>query len=358
MALEGTIKEFGVADIIQLIAQQQKTGVLIVENGGLAAEICFADGRLTETRVSHKMTRSPLGEMLFKAKQISAEDLRRLLDKQKDTFEYLGEIILREGLVNAHVLERAIQTQIYETFYDILQWRDGRYRFVPDKVTAASSMIAIPSLETILLDVFRMIDEWPEIHGVIPSFAIVLERAAAHMPEHLSADMQLVITLIDGTRTVGHIIDEALLGRFATCKMLADLIKHGLVRPAAASVVHRWNTWGAAKRTAGAAAAYVGLMALGAAFYALPSRLPASLVPAASSGRLQQSYLMRSLQHISMLQLERAIQAFHTVYGHYPEDLSRLGQAGVLDNAIVQRYVDAGVVYAAAAGSFILQAGP
>jgi hypothetical protein len=33
MALKGTIQDFGVADILQLIGQQGKTGVLVFRNG-------------------------------------------------------------------------------------------------------------------------------------------------------------------------------------------------------------------------------------------------------------------------------------------------------------------------------------
>ena len=45
MELIGQIKVFGVADIIQLISQQQKTGVLCVKNElGGEAEISFLSG--------------------------------------------------------------------------------------------------------------------------------------------------------------------------------------------------------------------------------------------------------------------------------------------------------------------------
>ena len=44
MALSGTLKDFGIADILQLIGQQQKTGKLRLQNGDEEVEIIFSSG--------------------------------------------------------------------------------------------------------------------------------------------------------------------------------------------------------------------------------------------------------------------------------------------------------------------------
>ncbi len=44
MALKGTLKDFGIADILQLIGQQQKTGVLMLTQRGDTVAVTFKDG--------------------------------------------------------------------------------------------------------------------------------------------------------------------------------------------------------------------------------------------------------------------------------------------------------------------------
>ena len=46
MALAGTLKDFGIADILQLIGQQQKTGVLHLESKDQEVQIAFEDGNI------------------------------------------------------------------------------------------------------------------------------------------------------------------------------------------------------------------------------------------------------------------------------------------------------------------------
>ena len=90
MELKGQIKVFGIADIIQLISQQQKTGILRIDKeGGEKAQISFLKGDITGAKPSQYKTSCPLGEMLVNSKLLSPENLKIALKEQKKTFEYL-----------------------------------------------------------------------------------------------------------------------------------------------------------------------------------------------------------------------------------------------------------------------------
>ena len=46
MALKGTLKDFGIADILQLIAQQAKSGELSVRTRGQQVTVWFVGGNI------------------------------------------------------------------------------------------------------------------------------------------------------------------------------------------------------------------------------------------------------------------------------------------------------------------------
>ena len=46
MALSGTLKDFGIADILQLIGHQTKTGRLMLKTGNDEVEVYFIDGKV------------------------------------------------------------------------------------------------------------------------------------------------------------------------------------------------------------------------------------------------------------------------------------------------------------------------
>ena len=49
MALQGKIDDFGIADIFQLIGQQQRSGILTMNSGNKTAEILFANETLLDS---------------------------------------------------------------------------------------------------------------------------------------------------------------------------------------------------------------------------------------------------------------------------------------------------------------------
>lgn len=336
MALEGNIKDFGVADILQLISQQQKSGILLVDKKEEKAEIYFLDGQITETRVSQRKTTEPLGEMLVKAKLISADNLKRALNKQKETYGHLGQILIKDGLLSKDDLEKAIQTQTYETFYDILQWRDGSYRFVPEKISIDHDVSSMPSLESILLDVFRMIDEWPDVKKVITSFDMVFDKIEKKNQEELYPDETFIYSLIDGKDTVQEIIKKGLLGRFATCKILVELLQQGYIKLISAKVEKKVARAGIPFQKAVGLFSYVGLLIVLSILFLLPARLPESLLPVLNPKDPVKSYLQTYFKNRIIQRLEKALEIFRLQNAVYPESLGELVSAGILQDDDLQ----------------------
>ncbi|MET0405181.1 MAG: DUF4388 domain-containing protein, partial [Cystobacter sp.] len=54
MALTGTLKDFGIADILQLIGQQQKTGVLALTHKDDSVHVAFKDGNIVKAESAHR----------------------------------------------------------------------------------------------------------------------------------------------------------------------------------------------------------------------------------------------------------------------------------------------------------------
>ncbi len=329
MALEGTIKEFGVTDILQLMAQQQKTGILVVENKKNSAEIYFIKGEIVATHSSSQT--ASMGEMLVKGNIISEENLKRALEKQKDTFDFLGNIFLKEGLITKEQLQQIVLTQVYETFYDILQWREGNYRFVAESVRIDSSIVDIPGLESILLDVLRMIDEWPEIKQVIRSLDLVFAKVEGRTAEELDEDELPVYRLIDGKNTVRDIIAGSLMGRFAASKILVDLLQDGFIELIAEKAPKevKKKKENAVQRYIGALS-YAGLAVALTVLALLSPGLPRSILPVLSQEVYRTSLFNINARNRLLRRVETALEMYRFDQGRYPDALYDLVVDGML----------------------------
>ena len=67
MALEGVIKEFGLADIFQLLGQQKKTGVLTLTDRGEKVEVSFERGTVVWAESSKREIFARVGQVLIQS---------------------------------------------------------------------------------------------------------------------------------------------------------------------------------------------------------------------------------------------------------------------------------------------------
>lgn len=242
MALQGTLKDFSITEIIQLIGQQLKTGVLRIRRRKDLVELHFVDGMIVHVYSNYRGKKDLIGEILVKAGLITEEQLDRVLKIQKDTAKYLGEILVELQLLTKEDVLKVISTQIYETIYDLFWWEDGQFNFDLKLVESYKKIPFALSTEQVLLNILRMVDEWSEIEKKIFSPHLIFkrvprleERSASGLPsqsylkESLTSEQELVYNLVDGVRTVQDIIDRSLLGKFNACENLVGLFEMGLV---------------------------------------------------------------------------------------------------------------------------------
>jgi hypothetical protein len=242
MALQGNLKDFSITEILQLIGQQLKTGVLKISQGKKLVEIYFVDGMIIHVYSNYRGKKDLLGEIFVKAQFITQEQLDRVLRIQKETLKYLGEILVELQLLTKEDVLKVISTQVYETIYDLFWWEEGEFYFDLKLVESYKKIPFALSPEQVLLNILRMVDEWSEIEKKIFSPNLVFRKTHGGEGEFvdvlslpndlrkaLTSEQELIYKLVDGTRTVQEIIDRSLLGKFNASEILSYLLEVGMI---------------------------------------------------------------------------------------------------------------------------------
>ncbi len=249
MALEGTIKEFGLADIFQLIGLQKKTGTLFLKGLDATVNIHFEDGAVVKIDESAKLPKYLTGMILVNLGKVKPEQLEEALEIQKTTARKIGSILIGQEVINKDDLKNALSFQMKEAVYRVFRWKGGDYKFYQDKVDYDRDTIIPLSSEHLLMDGVRMLVEWPKLEKILPSADTVLkkdeqktipeeEEAAAGEeifsyesgPDGLSRETVETFRRIHGSRTVYEIIESSPLGEFDASKAIAELIQKGYLR--------------------------------------------------------------------------------------------------------------------------------
>jgi hypothetical protein len=259
MALEGTIKDFGLADIFQLIGLQRRSGTLTLDSEQDTVTVKFLEGAVVGADTRQRNLEDLLGAVLVRTGRITEGQLQEALKIQKSTLQRLGYIFVRSEFISEEDLREALRVQVTQIVYRLFRWRDGKYRFDPQEHVEydREHFQPIPS-ETILMEGARMVDEWPIIERKIRSANIVFRKTAAGaaleapvrsmvevegesrtgvvtFPGHRAGEIQLsqdergILRMVDGRASVQEIVDRTPLGEFDTYRILHELLNRNLI---------------------------------------------------------------------------------------------------------------------------------
>jgi hypothetical protein len=263
MALEGTLRDFSLADIFQLIGLQRKTGVLTLRTKDDTVTVTFLDGKVVGAdSLTHRLE-NRLGTVLMKSGMLTNEQLARALEIQKETLQRLGFILTHYGIISADALKQALQLQILQIVYRLFRWKDGDYHFSQETTIEYDRENVAPiTAESILMEGARMIDEWPIIEKRVRSSDMVfrkkpmaqdnivvvtgdeadevdfddnappVKRRKTHGGSdkiRISQEEKQVYELVDGRKTVTEIVEVSRLSDFDTNKALYELLTRDLI---------------------------------------------------------------------------------------------------------------------------------
>lgn len=229
--MEGNVKEFGLADVIQFISTSQKTGVLLLDHHTDTASIAFASGDITAAVYGRQGKQDQLQDYLFRSKKLDHDTIQKLTQIQRDTNLGIDEVMLKEQIMTEDELFGVIAFKIQEVIDDIFTWSDAHYKFdaQADLYAKSRTKVAIPPA-TLLMEAMRRKDEWPRIKMAIPSEDIVLLiKPDGMLPYDALPEAKQMMELIDGRRTISEMIQLSGFGRFRTFNALFTLFELGMI---------------------------------------------------------------------------------------------------------------------------------
>jgi hypothetical protein len=366
MALSGTIRDFGLADILQLIGIQRKSGILTLENSDDAVTVKFLDGQVVGADTKRRSVEEFLGGVLVSTGRITEPQLAEALRIQKKTLQRLGHILVKGGLISQDDLIEALRVQSLQIIFRLFRWRDGKYSFRTVKHLEYDDRHFIPiSSETILMEGARMVDEWPIIERRIKSDKMVLRRTEAGTKLDLSvesiadadidygfgfegssqggvavdertekitltAEEREIMSLVDGNRTAEAINERSTLGEFDSYRILADLMTRNLIEE-----VKRPTVVAAAEKPRGfldtaLRAVLNGLIVIAVILAVATLRVNPVTPWRVGSGDEGIERLRFYSSQMRLEQLEKAIQIHYLDVGSFPYSLDKLATYGYL----------------------------
>jgi hypothetical protein len=348
MSLEGNLTSFGLAEILQLIAGQQKTGLLSVTRQTSSMKLFFKEGRIVSTRDRRKGAVDPLKDYLARYGIISSREIVRLTELSTRAKLDITDVILSEGTLTEDELKRHCRNHIQETVYDILTWEQCSYKFIAgSQVMEGVRVLADLPVEGLLMESMRWIDEFPLMLEEFPTGETTVKRKeGAAAQEELTRNETAVLELLADERTVDDLIAHAKIPRFETIEALRQLKEKGLVEAEhrASPTAERDTAEPPGKpRATTQRPNLMPLVASAVVFVACVLWGARSVLPFHRLGRSAGDAAVAKVEVLSTDRdrieenLRWCLEVYRAKYGSYPKDLSVLEDAKIAPPSLFER---------------------
>ncbi len=254
MALEGSLRDFDLFSLFNMIKIQGKNGTLVLSQGQEFVKVFFENGEIVGCDSNQVRMEDRLGTMLVRLGRLTGEELLSMVQVQRQTLKRMGTLLLESGKVTAADLQDALFSQATAILHRSFRWVEGDYRF--DSFLPADldreHFVPIP-VDTILMEAARIQDEWPEVERRLPGLDTALGRSPkaqalrldidrevssvldgrgqVHGSSGLTHEQEMVLSYFDHPQSAREVIQVSRYEELDTCKAVADLLEAGLLEP-------------------------------------------------------------------------------------------------------------------------------
>jgi hypothetical protein len=225
--LSGNLGTMTLPDVLQWASRGQKSGTLALKSGSVTKKIYLKAGVIVGS--SSNDPRDYLGQVLLSEGLISERQLKEAMDLQARTRVMLGRILVQWNVVTEERVAAVLRHKAEETIYSLFLWTDAGFEFFDDELPPGEQVLISVQVEEVLLEGVRRYDTATKIREVLPHNQLVLARTGRPLAPDIAvkAFAKKLYELIDGRRTIADIILESHSAEFNVCQVLYVFVQRG-----------------------------------------------------------------------------------------------------------------------------------
>lgn len=199
MAVEGSLDIFRLPEILQVVSQQRKTGILTVQGESDIVAVSFLDGSIVAADSLNQTVEEKLGEVLEREGLAGRDRFAEVAAAAQQGEGRLFDLLVARGVVERSGLLAAIRAQTYDLLFELLTWESGEFKFYSgDEVSYEEGFQPIAVEELLLRAIAESEDEEEEAAlptggvlyiGADPAPREVRERIGPTLPGEDSGDV-------------------------------------------------------------------------------------------------------------------------------------------------------------------------
>jgi len=235
--MKGELGSSQVPALLKLISGQKKAGTLVVQTRLDEKRIYFRKGKIAAASSINRAKQaesaflmSKLGYLLVRQGIISEQARDHALEIcAYQPSRRIGEVLVETCQLSYEDLKNTLRVQAEAIVFSLILFPHGSFEYITEKSPIPADEDLAISIDDLLKEAAHEADEWRELRKVIPSLDTVMEfKESSRKKLHnarMTSHQELILSLIDGKRTVQEICNKASMLELEVYKFLFLMAK-------------------------------------------------------------------------------------------------------------------------------------
>lgn len=238
MALAGTLRQTNLEDVLRLIDEQRRAGLLIIKHGNLSAELYVQAGQIL--CVQRSGVGQSFSERLVNAHLVTPQQLgyvRALYQEKPITSEVdLARALLQCNYLTERELREWVADDAVELLVVALSWDDGEFQFIDHEMPVPGRMVIAVPISFVLDEALRHLAQRRQrVSAARVAVTLDLVLAFAEEPQSANGKVQLTpdqwrfLTVINGKTPLWEVCRLLRLTQQGALRLASELLSSGVL---------------------------------------------------------------------------------------------------------------------------------
>lgn len=238
MALAGTLRQMSLEDVLHLVDEERRAGLLLIKNGSLSAELHLDAGQIL--CVQRNGVGQTFSERLINAHLVTPQQLgyvRALYEEKPITTEVdLARALLQCNYLSSKDLRNWVADDAVELLVVLLSWDDGTFQFEEGLRPPPGRMVVPVPIAAVLDEALHHIAQRRHrvsAARVAVTLDLMLDFAEeVHPPTgevQLTPDQWRLLTAIDGRTPLWALCKTLRLSQSGALRFASELLSAGVL---------------------------------------------------------------------------------------------------------------------------------
>ncbi|MDH3591449.1 MAG: DUF4388 domain-containing protein, partial [Planctomycetota bacterium] len=236
MGLAGELSTIGLAEVFQNLAFNSHSGTLTLTEAARKARVCFEEGKIRAVKLEDESF--DFVEIAAYAGAAPEETLERA--RTANRRRTVRAFLRAAGTFDEDAFDGMVAGYVQEALLPLFGWSSASFSFeegkLKERVFGKELLDCNVQLDPlgVAMEAARRHDEWETIEPYVPKENQILVLAGGAPTGEMTKEQKLVLPLLDGTRNLGTVIEEAPVKKFEVFKAVAQLVEGAWLIPATA----------------------------------------------------------------------------------------------------------------------------